>query len=218
MGLCVTKIRLIQSYIIHYAYIFLNDWNESRYQRNNSLTIKVFKEYISLISNILIITEYQVTPMDDEICCPQFNPVPWDDITTEWSDKKFIKDKVLTLFFMPLNFGSVMRRLDARMTASGASSPDNMNLSDHISKWRTDLYVSVDKDVDGVQNGVLSGRFYSKVYEGPFKDAGRWMEDFSALLVEKGLDAEKVYSWYTTCPKCAKEHGRNYVVLFAKLA
>lgn len=31
-------------------------------------------------------------------CCPEFNPVIWDDRIIEWTDKKFIKDKVFTFF------------------------------------------------------------------------------------------------------------------------
>ncbi len=28
----------------------------------------------------------------DAICCPKFDPAPWDDKTFEWTNKKFIKD------------------------------------------------------------------------------------------------------------------------------
>lgn len=142
--------------------------------------------------------------MDENICCLLFDPTPWDDKTMEWIDRKFIKDKVKTVFFMPLNFGTVMRRLDSKMRAAGASSPDNMSLSNHLSKWETDLYVAVDNAVPGADNVSISGKFYSKVYEGPFKDAGKWMEDFHATVKEKGFQMDKLYSWYTTCPKCAK--------------
>ena len=38
-------------------------------------------------------------------CCPKFNPEPWDGKTLEWKDKLFIKDKVFTFFYMPVNFG-----------------------------------------------------------------------------------------------------------------
>lgn len=47
-----------------------------------------------------------------EECCPEFDPKLWDDKLIEWQNKRFIKDSVCTLFYMPLNFGSVMKRLD----------------------------------------------------------------------------------------------------------
>jgi len=57
-------------------------------------------------------------------CCPKFDPIPWDDKSFDWANKKFIKDKVFTMFYMPLNFGGVMKRLDAKLTKAGATMPD----------------------------------------------------------------------------------------------
>ena len=33
----------------------------------------------------------------------------------------------------------------------------------------------------------------------------------------KRRELKKMYFFYTTCPKCAKVYGKNYVVLFAKV-
>lgn len=154
--------------------------------------------------------------MDEEVCCPEFNPAPWDDQTFEWADKKFVKDKVFTVFNMPLNFGAAMKRLDARVRKSEAAIVDNLCLSDHTSKWSMDVYAAVDKDVPGAENVILNGKYFSKVYEGPFKDTGKWCRDFEALAKSRNLDINKWYMWYTTCPKCAKKYGKNYVVIIAR--
>lgn len=37
-------------------------------------------------------------------------------------------------------------------------------------------------------------------------------------VAAKGRTLEKLYFGYTTCPKCAKAYGKNYVVLFAKVS
>jgi hypothetical protein len=29
---------------------------------------------------------------------------------------------------------------------------------------------------------------------------------------------KKEYMWYTTCPKCAKKYGKNYVVVVGQVA
>jgi len=150
-------------------------------------------------------------------CCPEFDPVPWDDKTFEWDNRKFIKDKVFTLFYMPLNFGGVMKRLDEKLTKAGATMPDYLGLSDHTSKWNMDLYLAVDKEIPDAENVTLSGKFYSKVYEGPFQDTGKWMKDFENTAENKGLSMKKEYMWYTTCPKCAKKYGKNYVVVVGQL-
>ena len=150
-------------------------------------------------------------------CCPEFDPKPWDDQLFIWENKKFIKDKVCTLFYMPLNFGRVMKRLDKKITEAGATMPDYVGLSDHTSKWNMDIYLAVDKEVQGVENTTLSGKFYTKVYEGPFRDTGKWCKDFEQLAVNKGVTIKKWYMWYTTCPKCAKKFGQNYVVIVGQV-
>jgi hypothetical protein len=151
--------------------------------------------------------------MAEETCCPQFDPAPWDDKTHKWKDKKFIKGKVFTLYFMPVNFGAVMRRLMGQVEAAGANTPDGLVLSDHTSRWNMNVYAAVDREIPGAENTTLSGKFFSRVYEGSFKDSKLWCKDFEAVAAEKKLTIEKWYMWYTTCPKCAKKYGKNYVVI-----
>lgn len=150
-------------------------------------------------------------------CCPKFDPAPWDGKTHVWENKKFIKDRVLTFFYIPLNFGQVIRRLIDKMKAANAKSEEYLGLSDHTSKWSMDLYVAVDKDVPGANNITLSGKFLSKVYEGPFKDICKWTKEFEEYAKGQGVTTKKLYMWYTTCPKCAKKYGKNYVVIFGEL-
>lgn len=150
-------------------------------------------------------------------CCPPFDPELWNEKMITWDSKKFIKDHVCTLFYMPLNFGQVMRRLDKKVRSAGATMVDNLGLSDHTSKWNMDMYLAVDQEIPGANNMVLSGKFYSKVFEGPFRDTGKWCKDFEAHAKTKGLTIKKRYMWYTTCPKCAKIYGKNYVVILGEL-
>ena len=155
--------------------------------------------------------------MEEKECCPEFKPELWDEKTVDWENKKFIKDKVFTLFYMPMNFGSVIKRMMKKIEAVGAKSVDWMGLSDHTSKWNMDLYVAVDKDVPDAENITLSGKFFSKVYEGPYKDTHKWCKEFDTYAKSKGLNVKKQYMWYTTCPKCAKKYGKNYVVIVAEI-
>ncbi len=150
-------------------------------------------------------------------CCPPFKPELWDDKIHEWDNKRFIRDKVCTLFYVPMNFGNAMKRLDKAVTNAGANVPAYLCLSDHTSKWNMDLYLAVDKEVPGAVNATLSGKFFSKVYEGPFRDTGKWSKDFKELTAAKNLNIKKWYMWYTTCPKCAKKYGKNYVVIIAEV-
>lgn len=155
--------------------------------------------------------------IDETICCPPFDPALWDDKVLEWQNKLFIKDKVFTFMFMPIGFGKVMKRLDEKVRAAEATMPDYLCLSDHTSSWNMDLYLAVDKEIPNANNVTLSGKYFSKVYEGPFKDTGKWCKDFKKEAEGKGMKIKKWYMWYTTCPKCAKKYGKNYVVVIGEV-
>lgn len=150
-------------------------------------------------------------------CCPRFEPEKWDEKEFIWENKLFVKDKVCTLFYMPLNFGKVITRLMTKAEGVNALVPDGLCLSDHTSKWNMDIYVGVDKEIPGLNHETLSGKYISKVYEGNFKDTGKWCDDFKQWAAGKNYTIKKWYMWYTTCPKCAKKYGKNYVVIIAPI-
>ncbi len=150
---------------------------------------------------------------NDSICCPPFDSKLWDDKVFEWENKKFIKDKVFTIFFMPINFGQVMKRLDKKIRKNNATIPDWLCLSDHTSKWNMDVYLAVDKEIPDAENTTMSGKLFSKVYEGSFKDSKKWCTDFENVAKSKEMKIKKWFMWYTTCPKCAKKYGKNYVAI-----
>lgn len=150
-------------------------------------------------------------------CCPIFNPKPWENKVFTWKKKKFVKGKVMTFFYMPLNFGKVITGLMKKIEDSKAKSPAWMGLSDHTSKWNMNIYVAVDKKIKDAENAEISGKFLSRVYEGPFKDTGKWCKDFEEYTAKKGYKIKKQYMWYTTCTKCAKVYGKNYVVIVGQL-
>ena len=43
-------------------------------------------------------------------CCPRFDPNPWDEKEVSFKDRLFLKDRVMSVFHIPLNFGQVMKR------------------------------------------------------------------------------------------------------------
>lgn len=150
-------------------------------------------------------------------CCPRFDPEPWDGKVLEWKDKKFVRDRVRTFLFMPIGFGGVMTKLMTKIETADAKSDIGLCLSDHTSKWSMDILVAVSKEVSGLENVSLSGKFLSKVYEGAFKDTGAWCKDFQEYAKREGHKIARWYMSYTTCPACAKAYGKNYVIILAKI-
>jgi hypothetical protein len=80
-----------------------------------------------------------------------------------------------------------------------------------------DQYLAVEKEVAGLNNVTLSGKFLCKVYEGPFEDTGKWMKDFEGYNKANNIKVTRWFTWYTTCPKCAKKYGKNYVAVLGML-
>lgn len=155
-------------------------------------------------------------PIDFD-CCPPFDPAPWDDKVLHWDNKLFVKARVFTLFYVPINFGATMKRLNARVEEALGTMPDWLCLSDHTSKWNMDLFLAVDKEIPTLENVRLSGNYYCRVYEGSYSETGKWMVDFEKHCEEKAYQIEKTYMWYTTCPKCAKKYGKNFTVILSKI-
>jgi hypothetical protein len=156
-------------------------------------------------------------PAGAEICCPKFEPEVWDGKEFDWKGKRFIRDRVRSFLHIPLNFGLVMRRNSAAIAAAGAWPERLLVLSDENSLWGADVYIEVAKDVPKARMAWISGTFMTRVFEGPFQEMRRWIAEMTRRVEAAGRKVRRMYFFYTTCPKCAKKYGKNYVVIFAQV-
>ncbi len=151
------------------------------------------------------------------VCCPPFDPAPWDEQEITWENKRFVRDRVRSFLHIPLNFAAVMKRNVARIQAAGALPEPTIVLADENSLWGADVYIEVTRDVPGASMSALSGTFLCKVFEGPYQHIRSWIDPMRGFVASRGKQTRKLYFYYTTCPKCAKVHGKNYVVLLAQV-
>ena len=150
-------------------------------------------------------------------CCDPFDPVPWQAKEITWNNKQFVSDHVTRFFHIPINMGSKIVKNMEFIEKAGAKAPQQLMLTDEKSSWGSDIYIDVAKEVPGAKMATLSGTFLTKVFEGPFQNAGKWAQEMTEYVKSKGKNLKKLYFSYTTCPKCAKTYGKNYVVLFAQI-
>lgn len=150
-------------------------------------------------------------------CCDPFNPAPWQEKEINWNGKRFVKDSVTSFLHIPLNFGKIVVKNMALIDKAQAKSQYQLMLTDEKSMWGSDIYIDVAKDVPGAQMATISGTFLTKVFEGPYNKAGIWAQEMKKYVENKGKKIKKLYFSYTTCPKCAKAYGKNYVILFAQI-
>ena len=159
--------------------------------------------------------------MEDE-CCLKFDPKPWDEKTHHWKDKLFIKDTIPQLFHIPI-FPSMIGKMIMRQwrkAEDAGAAPDKKDflwLCYDPSPWKSEHYIWVTKKVPNAENVKISGTFISKVFDGPYNAAPKWIKEMDEWLAQQGKKAKKYYFYFTTCPKCAKKYGHNYVVVFAQV-
>lgn len=159
------------------------------------------------------------TTKDQTGCCSVPDIKGWDNKKIEFKDKLFIRQYTKSLMYVPLNMGKVMTSLNKLATDHKAELPitQGMILSYDQSPWKAEQLYAVSKPIKGADNVKLSGTFLTKVFEGPYKDAGKWHQAMKDYATSRKCDIEKTYFFYTTCPKCAKVYGKNYTIALAKI-
>lgn len=151
-------------------------------------------------------------------CCPRFNPEGWDEQELHFKEKLFVKTTTRSLFHIPINMGSVFPKTIAAIEKAYANSDDQvLVLSYDPSAWRGEHLFAVTRDVPGEETVHLTGDYLTKVFEGPYKEAPKWMDEMDAYVKKQGKELKQSYLFYTTCPKCAKYYGNNYVVAVAEI-
>lgn len=146
-------------------------------------------------------------------CCPRFNPEGWDDCEIQFQDKLFVVATTRSILHIPLNMGSVFKRTLSAIEAAHACDPaQTIVLSKEISPWTAKHYFAVTKEVPGQEMTRLTGRYRTKVFEGPYSNAGKWCAELRAIGSASGNKDCETLLFYTTCPKCSKNYGQNFVV------
>lgn len=159
------------------------------------------------------------TSTNETGCCAVPNISDWQDAQIEFINERFIILHTKSFLYMPLNMAKIMKKLDRAASEANAKPPmeQAMILSRDISPWQAEQCYRVTMPIQGQDNIVLNGSFLSKVFEGPYQNAKKWYNEMLSYAAEQGSAAKRVYFFYTTCPKCAKHYGKNYVIGLAEV-
>jgi hypothetical protein len=119
---------------------------------------------------------------------------------------------------IPWNMGQIFTRVQGHIEDEAAvDAAREIVLSRDTSAWEAEHFFAVDKDVPEEEMTTLSGDFITRVFEGPYRKAKDHMHDMEIAAKAMGKTAKQVYFFYTTCPKCAKAYGENYMVGVAEV-
>jgi len=155
-------------------------------------------------------------------CCPEFHLEKWDKKTLNWDKKQFIRESIPTLFHIPFPpmIGSKITKMLDLADKAGA----NINNKEEVlilfrdpSPFRSEIYLSVAKNVPMADNVAISGSFVGRVFDGGYNSIPKFIGLMNQYLAETGKKAKDYYIHYAYCPKCAKKFGHNYVLLLAQI-
>lgn len=176
---------------------------------------------LSVNININIIKTMNNQAQNQE-CCPEFHSEKWDKKTLSWNNKRFIKDSLPTFFHIPFppTIWKKMTRMWKAVEESGAVAPnkeDTLVLFRDPSAFRSEIYISVEKDVPTENNVTISGNFASRTFDGGYNAIPKFIKVMDEYLAETGKKAKDYYIHYAYCPKCTQKFGHNYLILFAEV-
>jgi hypothetical protein len=156
---------------------------------------------------------------DNSICCPEFDTKRWDEKTHVWKDKLFLQDQVFQVMHIPLNMSQVVKRMFSKIEAMKAAPPDKdfLMLCYDPSPWKSEIYMTVTKDIPEGKMAKITGTFESKVFDGPYQEVPNWIKKMDVYLEKSGKKALKYYFHFAYCPKCMKKYGHNYCIAFAQV-
>ena len=159
---------------------------------------------------------------ENEACCPKFNPEKWDKKNHHWESKLFIKESMPTFFHLPLGF--LLNKKITKLCDLAKADGQNQNNPEEVlllfrdpSAFRSEIYLSVNKEIAGAENQKISGDFVSQVFSGPYQAVPKFIKELDAYLDTLNKKAKDYYIHYAYCPKCAKKYGANYMIIFARV-
>ncbi|MBE0676813.1 MAG: hypothetical protein IH591_19315 [Bacteroidales bacterium] len=153
-------------------------------------------------------------------CCPDFEVEKWHKKTFNWENKLFLKESMDTFFHIPFPplIGKKVMKMHSLAQKSEANIHDKSEaliLFRDPSAFKSEVYYSVAKEVEGANNTTISGLFVAGVFDGPYNNIPKYIKEMERYLEGREQTAKDYYVHYAYCPKCAKANGHNYMILFA---
>lgn len=156
-------------------------------------------------------------PSPDDACvCPTLAPALWEGTRHAWKDRPFWVEPYRAIAHIPLGIGKKLERLLPDLKARGLLAEPVQVLFRNDRFFGGELWIALSREEPGAAAGKISGEFFSKYFEGHYRDAGVWYRKTAEACQAAGSEPREILAWYATCPKCAAKRGAVQAVLFAK--
>lgn len=160
-------------------------------------------------------------PNKEVNCCPVFDSARWNEQTHKWENKRFIRAIMPQFLHYPFP-GMIkrsMKKLWKQAVEAGAEpgQEDFLVLTYDLSPWKCEFYMPVTRTVAGADNVLLSGTYFTKVFDGPFSMVPQYINEMDILLAQRELLAKRYYIYSAACPLCDRKYVVNNIVAFAEI-
>ncbi len=150
-------------------------------------------------------------------CCKILSPAEWDKKELVWRDKPFYRSRYWSFLHVPVNLGRKIIEGTRRIGEAGLTA-EPMMLSRNDGLFGGDILIPIKNKTDVFDIELITGRFFTRLFEGHYGDMRKWIRETRDWCREKGFEPEEYIFWYATCPRCAKKRGdKAQVVVFAKV-
>jgi len=157
----------------------------------------------------------------DDYCCPVFDPARWNEQMYTWENKMFIRGTIPQILHFPLPgmIKRIMKKLWKQATVADAvpGREDFLILTHDLSPWKCEFYFLVTHPVPGSENILLSGTYFTKVFDGPYHLVPQFINEMDILLAQRDMLAKRYYFYAGDCPICDRKYVRNNIVAFAEI-
>lgn len=151
-------------------------------------------------------------------CCPRFEPEGWDGRYLHFVDKLFVRATTRSVMHLPVNMDRVFTRVQKRIEDAGVQDPSGyFVLSRDLSATQGEHLFAVKGPVPEEEMTTLTGDYMTRVFEGPYRKAADWVHEMEVAVKARGHAPGDIFMFYTTCPRCARVYGKNYVVGVAEM-
>jgi hypothetical protein len=154
-------------------------------------------------------------------CCPEFDPLRWNEQIYTWENKKFIRGTMFQILHYPFPgmIKRIMKKLWKQATEAEAepSQDDFLMLTYDLSPWKCEFYLPVTRTVPGADNVLLSGKYFTKVFDGPFSLVPKYINEMDILLAQKEMYAKRYYIYSAACPICDRKYAVDNIVAIAEI-
>ena len=145
--------------------------------------------------------------------CPRFNPEGWDGRHLHFEDKLFVHATTRSVMHVPVNMGRVFTRVQGHIEDAVVQDPCGyFVLSRDLSATKGEHLFAVTGPIPEEEMTTLTGDYVTRVFEGPYRKAKDWVHEMEVAVKSREHMPGDVFMFYTTCPKCARAYGKNYVV------